>query len=86
MEVRSSGKIRRKNKENLGGSQSSTRKSIGGNEKVWRQEMRKGRRVQSRGLSAAKYKGPKMADERKKVRKADQMLCGPLQSKGNCLK
>ena len=32
--------------------------------------MRKGRRVQSGGLSAAKYKGPKMADERKKVGKA----------------
>jgi len=48
--------------------------------------MRKERGVQSRGLSAAKYEGPKMADERKKVGKADQMLCGPLQSKGNRLK
>jgi len=48
--------------------------------------MRKERRVQSRGLNAAKYEGPKMVDERKKVRKADQMLCGPLQSKGNHLK
>jgi len=48
--------------------------------------MRKGRRVQSGGLSAAKYKGPKMADERKKIRKADQMLCEPLQSKENRLK
>jgi len=61
-------------------------KSTGGNEKVWRQETRKGRRVQSGGLSAAKYKGPKMVDGRKKVGKADQMLCGPLQSKGNRLK
>jgi len=33
--------------------------------------MRKERGVQSGGLSATKYKGPKMADERKKVRKAD---------------
>jgi len=48
--------------------------------------MRKGRRVQSGGLNAAKYKGPKVADERKKVRKADRTLCGPLQSKGNHLK
>ena len=48
--------------------------------------MRKGRRVQSGGLSAAKYEGPKIADGRKKVGKADQMLCGSLQSKGNCLK
>jgi len=48
--------------------------------------MRKERRVQSGGLSAAKYKGSKIADERKKVGKADQTLCGPLQSKGNHLK
>jgi len=48
--------------------------------------MRKGRGVQSGGLSAAKYKGPKMVDERKKVGKADRMLYGPLQSKRNHLK
>ena len=48
--------------------------------------MRKGRGVQSRGLSAAKYEGPKMADEREKVGKADRTLCRPLQSKGNRLK
>jgi len=48
--------------------------------------MRKERGVQSRGLSAAKHKGSKMADEGKKVRKADQMLCGPLQSEMNRLK
>jgi len=33
--------------------------------------MKKGRGVQSGELSAAKYEGPKMADERKKVGKAD---------------
>ena len=33
--------------------------------------MRKGRRVQSRGLSTAKYKGLEMADEREEVRKTD---------------
>ena len=48
--------------------------------------MRKGRGVQSGGLSATKYKGPKIADKRKKVGKADRTLCGPLQSKGNHLK
>ena len=48
--------------------------------------MRKGRRVQSEGLSVAKYEGPKMVDERKKIGKADQMLCRLLQSKGNRLK
>jgi len=44
--------------------------------------MRKGRRVQSEGLSVAKYEGPKMVDERKKIGKADQMLCRLLQVKG----
>ena len=40
----------------------------------------------SEGLSVAKYEGPKMVDERKKIGKADQMLCRLLQSKGNRLK
>jgi len=33
--------------------------------------MRRGRRVQSRGLSTAEYKGLKMTDERKEIRKID---------------
>jgi len=33
--------------------------------------MRKGRRVQSRGPSTAKYEGLEMADEREEVRKTD---------------
>jgi len=40
--------------------------------------MRKGQRIQSRGLSTAKYKGPEMANEGKKIGKADRAICGPL--------
>ena len=60
-----------KNEENPGRGQSSARKSTGGNEKVWGQETRKGRRVQSRGLSTAKYEGLEMADEREEIGKTD---------------
>ena len=41
--------------------------------------MRKGRGVQSGGLSAAKYKGPKIADERKKL---TECFVGPYKVKG----
>jgi len=40
--------------------------------------MRKGRRIQRRGLSTIKYKGLEMANEGKKVRETDGILCGPL--------
>jgi len=36
--------------------------------------MRKGRRIQSRGLSTVKYKGLEMADKGEKIRKTDGTL------------
>jgi len=39
-----------------------------------------GRRIQSRGLSTAKYKRLKMADEGEEIREIDRAFCGPLQS------
>ena len=47
--------------------------------------MRRGRGVQSRRLSIAKYKELKVVDKREKIRKIDGTFCGPLQSQGNCL-
>jgi len=43
------------------------------------------RGIQDRGLSIAKYKGLKIADEREKIREINRTFCGPLQSQGNCL-
>jgi len=40
--------------------------------------MRKGRRIQSRGLSTVKYKGLEMADEGEKIGKTDRTLCRAL--------
>ena len=40
--------------------------------------MRKGRGIQSRGLSTAKYKGLEMANEGEKIREVDGALCRPL--------
>ena len=40
--------------------------------------MRKGRRIQSRELSAVKYKGLEMTDEGEKIGKADRALCRAL--------
>jgi len=47
--------------------------------------IRRGRRIQSRRLSTAKYKGLEMADKKKKIREIDRVLCRPLQSQGNYL-
>jgi len=47
--------------------------------------MRRGRRIQSRGLSTAKYKGPEITDEREEVEEVNRAFCGALQSQGNCL-
>ena len=47
--------------------------------------MRGGRRIQSRGLSTAKYERLEMANEREKIREIDKAFCGPLQSQGNRL-
>jgi len=40
--------------------------------------MRKGRRIQSRGLSTVKHKGLEMANEGEKIGKADGALCRAL--------
>jgi len=40
--------------------------------------MRKGRRIQSRGLSTAKYKGLKMANEREEIREVNRAFYGSL--------
>ena len=40
--------------------------------------MREGQRIQSRGLSTTKYKGPEMANEGKKIGKVNGVLCRPL--------
>ena len=40
--------------------------------------MRKRQRIQSRGLSTAKYKGLEMANEGEKIGKTDRVLCRPL--------
>ena len=40
--------------------------------------MRRGRRIQSRGLSTAKYKGLEIANEGEKIGKTDEVLCRPL--------
>ena len=42
--------------------------------------MRGGKRIQSRGLSTAKYKRLKMADEGEEIREIDRAFCGPLKS------
>ena len=42
------------------------------------EEMKKGRRIQSRELSTIKYKGLEMVNEREKVGETDKALCGPL--------
>ena len=47
--------------------------------------MRRGKGVQDRGLSTAKYEELEMADERKKIREVNRAFCGPLQSQGGCL-
>jgi len=40
--------------------------------------MREGQRIQSRGLSTAKYKGLEMANKEKKIREVNEALHRPL--------
>ena len=79
-EVQSSREICGKNEKNPGGSKSSARKSAGRNKEVCKQEVKEGRRIQSRELSTTQYKRLKMADEGKEIREIDRVFCGPLQS------
>ena len=74
-----------KNEENPEGSKSSARESVGRNEEVCKQKMKEERKIQSRGLSTAKYERLEMANEREKIREIDRAFCGPLQSQGNRL-
>jgi len=79
-EVQSSREICGKNEENPGGSKSSARESAGRNEEVCKQKVKGERRIQSRGLSTAKYERLKMTDEEEEIREIDRVFCGPLQS------
>ena len=47
--------------------------------------MKKGRGVQNRGLSTAKYEELEMVDERKKIKEVNRAFFRPLQSQGGCL-
>jgi len=47
--------------------------------------MRKGRGIQSRGLSIVEYEGLEMANEGEKIRKANRTLRRALQSQRDCL-
>ena len=47
--------------------------------------MGRNRAVQSGGLSTTKYKRPEVANGGKKNRKTNRIVCGTLQSQGNCL-
>jgi len=47
---------------------------------IYRQEEEKGRGILKRGLSNTKYKGFEVTDKRKKNRKTNRMVYGPIQS------
>jgi len=47
--------------------------------------MKRGRGIQSRGLSTAKYEGLEIVDKREKNKEVNRVFCRPLQSQENCL-
>ena len=45
---------------------------------IYRQEKKKRREIPKKGLSNAKYKRFEVADKRKKNRKTNRIVCGPI--------